>query len=69
MLTIFETLMILVLDDDEGEVLDNYQKSIEYVVTGAVLAELFMMKRITLTDHRVDVVDHTPTGHAIMNKA
>ena len=66
---IFETIFILALDAEDGEMIRPVRKTIETVIAAAILTELVLRKRIGLTDNRVVVTDPLPTEHPLLNKA
>jgi len=68
-LNIFEGLFVLALDDEEGDFVESIVKTIEYLLSGAILAELAVQNRIDLVDERLHVIDQTPTDHPILDKA
>jgi len=68
MFTIFETLFILAVDDEEGNVLESVVKVLEPTLAGGVLAELVLLNRIKLADGRITITDESPTENSILDK-
>lgn len=69
MFNLFESLFILALDAEEGEILESVANLFETVLTGAVLAELVLENRIALKDKRIIVIDQSPIEHPVLDKA
>jgi hypothetical protein len=68
MFTIFETLFILAVDDEEGNVLESVVKVLEPALAGGVLAELALLNRIKLEDGRIIIKDESPIDNPILDK-
>ena len=66
-LTIFENLFILALDDDEGKIVQSAENALEVALACAVLAELFLQKRIDVVEGRIAVIDPTAVDHPVMD--
>lgn len=67
-LFLYEEIMLLALRDKQGTVTTDY---LEYAIAGAVLAELLLDRRITISDARkqlVDVQDSNLTGDPIIDE-
>jgi len=67
-LFLYEEIMLLALRDEEGTVATGYS---EYVVAGAILAELLLDRRISVEDTRkrlVAVQNGKPTGDPIIDE-
>ena len=67
-LFLYEEIMLLALRDEEGTIATGYP---EYVVAGAILAELLLDRRISIDDTRkqlVDVQNRKPTGDPILDE-
>jgi hypothetical protein len=69
MITLFEALFILALDEEEGVLVESAAGSLSATLAGALLAELALQKRIELADSRVVVIDPTPTTHPILDRS
>ncbi|HVN54973.1 MAG TPA: GPP34 family phosphoprotein [Anaerolineaceae bacterium] len=69
MLTISEALLVLAIDEEDGDIVEAYQATLESILPGAVLAELVLQNRIGLADQRVVVIDPAPTGHRVLDQA
>lgn len=69
MANLFESLFILALDEDEGYIVESVVENLESALAGAVLAELFQQKRISLIENVVVVDDSSPTKHPVLDKA
>lgn len=69
MFSIFEALLLLAVDDDEGTILDSAVGDLETILAGAVIAELVLQHRIVLVDGRIVVTDPSPTENFILNQA
>ena len=59
MFTIAEALILLGTDDEKGTA--NISSSIDYGLSGAVLAELALEEKIELVDDKVTVIDDSLT--------
>ena len=69
MINLCEALFILGLDDEEEVDPKTVITTLESVLAGAILAELFLQNRVRLVEDRVIVTDPTPTEHSILDKA
>lgn len=69
MLKICESLFILAVDDDEGDIVKSVVSALESALASAVLAELALLNRIELVEQRIVVSDQASTAHAILDKA
>ncbi|MDH5610231.1 MAG: GPP34 family phosphoprotein [Cyclobacteriaceae bacterium] len=67
-LSIAEGLYLIALDDEEGRLLAAAEKTYIDAVLSAVILELYILKKITLTDSVIKVVDTTGTGNLVMDK-
>ena len=67
--TIFETLFILAIDDEDGNLIESAVNDLEPALAAGVLAELVLHNRITLEDGRVTVLDPAATEHPILDRA
>jgi hypothetical protein len=68
-LTMPEEILLLMLDDESGRLQERAAPSGDYAVAGAVLAELALAGRIDTDPGRLYVVDPTPTGDALQDRA
>ncbi|RYJ02657.1 MAG: GPP34 family phosphoprotein [Acetobacteraceae bacterium] len=66
-LTMPEELLLLMLDDDTGRLIDRAMPSGDYALIGAVLAELALAGRIDSDPQRMFVVDKSPMGDAVLD--
>jgi hypothetical protein len=62
-------LFLLGLDEEEGEIIQSMINIVEPAIAGAVLAELALQGRIEITDHRVQVINPTPTEKPILDRS
>ena len=70
MLTLFEELYLLALDDDHGNILPYVKKTYSYGLAGAVLAELVFQNRIKLGEkHRLILKNTELTGDEVLDEA
>jgi hypothetical protein len=69
MLTIFEAIFILAIDDEEGGLVESVVTALEPALSGAVLVELVLQNKTSLIENRIVVIDQTPTDHPILDKA
>lgn len=67
-LTMPEEILLLMLDDETGRLIDRAAPSGDYALTGAILAELVLEERITAEPGRIVVRDATPTGDAVLDE-
>jgi Golgi phosphoprotein 3 len=66
-LTMPEELLLLMLDDDSGRLIDRAMPSGDYALIGAVLAELALAGRIDSDPQRLFVVDRSPVGDSVQD--
>ena len=64
---IFEAILLLALDEEEGKISDSNGSNLNAVLAGAVLSELVLQERITLTDGRIVVINQIPSEHPILD--
>lgn len=67
-LYLYEELMLLALKDKEGTIITDFP---EYMIAGAILADLILSHRIAVEDTRkqlVDLVDTKPSGDPIIDE-
>jgi hypothetical protein len=69
MFLIFEALLLLAIDEKEGNLFHSVLDALEPGIAGAVLIELTMNNRIVLRDNRLQVVDQTPTENPLLDRA
>jgi len=68
-LTMPEEILLLMLDDKSGRLQERAAPSGDYAIAGAVIAELALHGRIDTDPKRLYVVDPTPTGDALQDRA
>jgi Golgi phosphoprotein 3 len=69
MLSLYEELLLLSVDDDKGVVLPSTGKALSYGLAGAVLAELALQNKVRVNDkRRLEVTDTAPTGDKFLDK-
>lgn len=70
MLTLFEELFLLSLDEDSGNILSFAKKTFAYGIAGAILSELAIQDKVTLNEkHRLVLQNTDPTGNEILDEA
>ena len=69
MLTYVEEILLLMLDDREGSLVDLPRPAMDGVIAGAVLMDLAMRDRIESDLKELRVVDKTPTGEPLLDGA
>ena len=69
MLTFAEEILLLTLDDEDGVMLPIRESTMEYVLTGAVLMDLAFANRIDTDPERLMVIDPSPTGNPMLDRA
>ncbi|MCC7272686.1 MAG: GPP34 family phosphoprotein [Alphaproteobacteria bacterium] len=69
MLTFVEEILLLMLDDQDGRLVDLPRSAMNGVVAGAVLMDLAMHDRIDSDLQELRVVDKTPTGDPLLDGA
>jgi hypothetical protein len=67
--TVFETLFLLAIDDEEGDLLETALKKLEPALAAALLAELILRGRIAIDENHIIVVDPTATEHPVLDHA
>lgn len=67
-LSIAEGLYLIALDDEEGRLLSAAEKSYVYGLLSAALLELFILKKISLNDQKVEVIETSGTGNLVLDK-
>jgi len=66
-LSIAEGYYLIALDDEEGRILAAAEKSVVPGVISACILELYLQKKISLTDGNVKVLDTIGTGNGILD--
>ncbi len=70
MLSIYEEIFLLALDDEKGNVFPFAKKTLAYGLSGGILAELALLgKACSNEKHRLELMDTTPTGDMILDEA
>ncbi|MCI2426212.1 GPP34 family phosphoprotein [Candidatus Acetothermia bacterium] len=69
MLNIAEKLLLLALHDEKGTLLSSASASLLYGLSGAVLLELALSKRLHIDNEILLVSNTTPTGNDILDEA
>ena len=70
MLTLFEELFLLSLDEDSGNILSFTKKNFAYGIAGAILSELVFQDKVQLNEkHRLLLTNSDPTGNEILDEA
>ncbi|HSG29970.1 MAG TPA: GPP34 family phosphoprotein [Thermodesulfobacteriota bacterium] len=68
MLTLAEDILLLLLDDESGELANIDLMTLNYAMAGAVLMDLGLKNRIDNDLEKLIVADSTPTGIAMLDK-
>ncbi|NIV43243.1 MAG: phosphoprotein, partial [Candidatus Dadabacteria bacterium] len=68
MLTLAEDILLLLLDDESGELANIDLMTLNYAMAGAVLMDLGLRNRIDNDLEKLIVADSTPTGIAMLDK-
>ena len=68
-LILAEELLLLALHDEKGSVIFNSSTALPYGLSGAIILELFMKKRLMFVDKKITVADTTPTGDSVLDEA
>ncbi|MFC7551509.1 GPP34 family phosphoprotein [Pseudoroseomonas wenyumeiae] len=66
-LTMPEELLLLMLDDESGRLIDRATPAGDYALIGAMLAELALEERIDTDPPRLRVKSAAPTGDAVLD--
>lgn len=70
MLSIFEELFLLALDEENGKILPFAKKSLAYGLSGGILAELAFLGKVSTNEkHRLELSDAAITGDDILDGA
>jgi len=67
-LTMPEELLLLMLDDETGRLIDRSAPSGDYAMAASLLAELMLEGRIHTDPEHLSVTDPTPTGDAALDE-
>lgn len=69
MVPIIEELFLLALDEEKGNILPFAKKTLAYGISGGILAELALLRKVCSNEnHRLELVDATPTGDEILDE-
>ena len=69
MLTIYEEILLLVIDEENGSFVRLPSLSLEFAIAGSLLMELALKNRIDSDLKKLFIIDKTPTGDPILDKA
>jgi Golgi phosphoprotein 3 len=70
MLSVFEELFLLALDEEKGIILPSAKKNLAHGLTGGILSELALRGKIQMTEkRRLQLVDADPTGDPLLDEA
>jgi Golgi phosphoprotein 3 len=67
-LSIAEGLYLIALDDEEGRLLSAAEKTYVHGLLSAAMLELYILKKVSLKDGMVEVVDTVGTGNGVLDK-
>jgi Golgi phosphoprotein 3 len=67
-LSIAEGLYLIALDDEEGRLLSSAEKTYIYGLMSAALLELYILKKVSLDNGQVQVLDTVGTGNGVLDK-
>ena len=67
-LSIAEGLYLIALDDEEGRLLAATEKTIIPGLLSAAILELYIHKKISLSDGHLEVIDSSGTGNVVLDK-
>lgn len=68
MFNIFESLFLLALDDEQGQIIESVTGGLEAILSGAVLAELILLNQIQLEEGKIIVIDPMPKENPVLDK-
>jgi len=69
MLTLFEELYLMAIDDEKGVLVPSAKGRLGCGLAGAVLAQLALMDKIKVNEnHRLEISDNEPTGDELMDE-
>ena len=66
-LSIAEGFYLIALDDEEGRILAAAEKTVVPGVISACILELYLLKKISLADGKISVLDTIGTGNGILD--
>ena len=69
MITLPEQLLLLALHDEKGTILSTAATSIRYGLSGAVLMELALRKKVEIHNKKIVLVDDSYTGDNVLDEA
>jgi hypothetical protein len=70
MLTLFEELFLLSIDDENGSPLPSITDNLGFGLSGSLIAELALRGKASVGEtHRLELVDSAPTGDKILDEA
>jgi len=70
MLTLFEELMLLSIDDENGSYLPSISENLSLGMSGSLLAELALHGKVRVSEsHRMELKETTQTGDEILDEA
>jgi golgi phosphoprotein 3 len=69
MLTLMEEILLLALNDEKGTLSLASSTGIDYCLTGAILMELELLKRIRVEKKSLEVISRTPTNNPRFDNA
>jgi hypothetical protein len=70
MLTTYERLFLLALDEERGNFPPFVKKTLSHALSGGILAELSLLGKVRCNEkHRLELVDDTLTDDEILNEA
>lgn len=62
-----EETILLLLDDESGDIQTAPQRSLALTLAGSILVDLFLERKIDSDQRRITVIDATPTGDNILD--
>ncbi len=69
MLTLYEELFLLALDEEKGNIFPFVRKSLPYSLSGAILAELALSGKVEVGEKlRLKLLEATPTGDPFLDE-
>ena len=63
-LTLAEQLLLLALDDETGKLLSLPDRSLDYALAGAIIADLTRVGRVAVDRDTIEILDRTPVASA-----
>ena len=67
MLSLPEEIVLLTLDDETGRSIGRQGIAASIALAGAVMMELALAGRVDTDRHKLDVLDDSPTGDAVLD--